>query len=1197
MTGINPYPGLRPYQSSECKNFFGREEEIGELLWRLHSGHFLAVVGPSGCGKSSLVHAGMIPLLEQGFDSDKKGSWKIVKVRPRGNPLKELAASLRAIIDNPNYGESEFLADLNVSSRGVAEVSRKAGWPDGTKLFILVDQFEELFTIPTEREEASVFVEQLLAAAWHCPTIHITITLRSDENLGRCSNFPGLSDAINRGLFLVPRLSREQLVNAISGPVRGKISQSLISRLLADLDEAERAIEGEIGIIRNESEDDNRDNKAPVPSSAEQEQSLQVGVRRDCLPILQHAMMQVWAKWSEEQNDPELRSEILELRHYQKAGEMRSAITNHVEECIAMLSEENQKIARHLFLKVASIGKNKQANRQYRSIFELGDTLGLDQQKVVPLVEHFRSDGRSFLEPTPMDVPNLQGNSEVSVSHESLIRQWDWLYRTTTQRSRDLEALQLLRLSAIDWDQSGKKEEHLSLSEEQLEQFQSHKRSFPEVFDSEPTKSFISATEELLARQRRELEAQLKREEMRKEHERQRVEAEKGKERERIEEKKEQERQWQEKMREQERQRKEKEMLAAKEQEKRSAVRRLQWIAAGLGFAAVVLVFAVLFFNAKRKAAEEIAKTERNALELTRKEKEKLQEALDEIERQKEEKSIAITQAEEASEMAEKASQAEQVAVAKAKQLAEEAALLKEQLERREEDKIAATEKASEAENELKVAEEAGDRSPEEIEQKTEALLIARKDKLGKTFLAHLAQRGSNDPTKRVEAFSSSVSFGGGGNKTREDLASFFQNIAETWPQREWQTIGLPDVSIGPDGETATVSAILAFEYSQPPQFDSPIVVDDRVGVIRETTRWDVSSSGSFIITELYYETLDTVSTVRQMISERERLQKELQKTTAAGSQSHHDSAAITGALGNMLFWMYLLEANKSADEVSPGRFRLFAETSDYFTFDRLPNNHPDPSIRTVKSEIEDWDGKNSEREFVIVGLPRTESANGEGTVVGRAMVNHVFDDVVTTETALKYRNYNSSEVLIFKASSSRIEDTNKLPVPWQDPWELVTKEALEAEITKKFSGRIKKLRGEIAYYSQRGVQNEIPSLLKKFCELYIEGGNKNSGYDRSEMFASNVQKYYSRGPQTPRKIKSLLASDRSSHPEQEFRFKTALPENKGLNLEQKVFVDFDYRESPSDDWSPRRILMVIKRKNSPLDSSFDPKIVSVEAR
>ncbi len=94
MTTPSPYPGLRPFHQDEADLFFGREAQVEDMLARLEAHRFLAVVGTSGCGKSSLVRAGLIPALEQGFLSDAKPYWRIAIMHPGNAPFDTLTTAL-----------------------------------------------------------------------------------------------------------------------------------------------------------------------------------------------------------------------------------------------------------------------------------------------------------------------------------------------------------------------------------------------------------------------------------------------------------------------------------------------------------------------------------------------------------------------------------------------------------------------------------------------------------------------------------------------------------------------------------------------------------------------------------------------------------------------------------------------------------------------------------------------------------------------------------------------------------------------------------------------------------------------------------------------------------------------------------------------------------------------------------------------
>src|SRR5205085_999974 len=91
---MNPFVGLRPFESEESMLFFGRREQAIELLQRLHATRFLAVVGSSGCGKSSLIRAGLIPKLKAGFLVEERDLWHIATMKPGDAPLENLAVAL-----------------------------------------------------------------------------------------------------------------------------------------------------------------------------------------------------------------------------------------------------------------------------------------------------------------------------------------------------------------------------------------------------------------------------------------------------------------------------------------------------------------------------------------------------------------------------------------------------------------------------------------------------------------------------------------------------------------------------------------------------------------------------------------------------------------------------------------------------------------------------------------------------------------------------------------------------------------------------------------------------------------------------------------------------------------------------------------------------------------------------------------------
>ncbi|UJS23068.1 NACHT and WD repeat domain-containing protein [Thiothrix winogradskyi] len=408
---LQPYPGLRAFERYESRIFFGRQQQVDDLLARLKQHHFLAVLGASGSGKSSLVKAGLLPGLEKGYMGEVGSRWAIAEMRPGDQPFVRLAEGLladkvfegswntltprpplpevegekenTALILRPSTsgrgvgGEGSLAAELRRGSRSLHEILTHAPLPAGTRLLLMVDQFEEMFRFREQEEnQAAAFVALLLEACTH-PDVYVVITMRSDF-LGAAAEFHGLPEAINDGLYLTPRLSREQLRDAISLPAQlfgGSVEDALANHLL------------------NEAGND-----------------------PDQLPLLQHALMRLW------ENDAD---KILTLAEYRGLRGLRGALNDHAEQAWQELDADGQTVAEVMFRALTERSKDGQDIRRPLKVQALLDMTGADLPTLTHIVDTFRQSGRNFLMPPPQVA--LTADTVLDISHESLIRQWQRL--------------------------------------------------------------------------------------------------------------------------------------------------------------------------------------------------------------------------------------------------------------------------------------------------------------------------------------------------------------------------------------------------------------------------------------------------------------------------------------------------------------------------------------------------------------------------------------------------------------------------------------------------------------------------------------------------------------------------------------------------------------------------------------------------
>ncbi|MDX1991445.1 MAG: protein kinase [bacterium] len=414
----NPYKGLRAFQQADAADFFGRAKLVERLLDRMNEADefasFLAVVGPSGSGKSSVVKAGVIPALQKGalIGSD---DWFIVEMVPGIDPMEELEAALLRIAVNP---PASLLTQLNEDARGLVRAVKRVLPDDNAELLIVIDQFEELFTLVENETQRNHFMESLINAISEPRSrVRIILTMRADF-YDRPLQYVRFGELIRRRTEIVLPLSTEELEQAITGPavrVGITLEPGLVTAIVTDVNEQPGA-----------------------------------------LPLLQYALTELF-----ERRD----GATLTMRAYQDIGGTLGALAQRADELYDGLGDEGQEAARQLFLRLVTLGEGAEDTRRRAHVAELL-SIGQDSDTMSMVIDAF---GRYRLLTFDHDPTNR--SSTVEVAHEALIRQWGLLREWLAASREDLRQQRRLSSAAEEWLSSRRDPSYLARGV-RLEQFE-----------------------------------------------------------------------------------------------------------------------------------------------------------------------------------------------------------------------------------------------------------------------------------------------------------------------------------------------------------------------------------------------------------------------------------------------------------------------------------------------------------------------------------------------------------------------------------------------------------------------------------------------------------------------------------------------------------------------------------------------------
>ncbi|MFG2355017.1 AAA family ATPase [Streptomyces sp. NPDC048521] len=500
--GVCPYRGLAPYRLEDARWFFGRERSTNALVAQLRAaertGGLVMLVGASGAGKSSLLNAGLVPALRDGAldaatadgtaapagtpapaSADVTGippdddtavdatasSGPVLQLVPGADPLGELvrripdlapvAADARKAeqeaTENPAAPGSDAPRLARAAREAVSAWARREMSPDARPV-VIVDQFEEAFTLCADEADRRTFI-QLLAAACTPPArwgatapALVVLGIRADF-YEQCLGYRDLADALQHRHMVLGPLSSGELRDAVTGPAKavGLELEPGLAELIA------------------------REVSADGPRGAHD-----AGV----LPLLSHALLATWQR---------RKAGRLTLAGYRAAGGIQGAVAATAERAWSGLDPAARTAARLLLLRLVRLGEDTQATRRRGTRRQLADESsdpGKTEESLEALV-------RARLVTLDADT--------VEITHEALLHAWPRLRHWIDDDRNDHLLRQRLEEDGRAWEDSGR-DTSLLYRGSRLEQARSWARSAGDTYLTRSAVEFLAASVRLRKR-------------------------------------------------------------------------------------------------------------------------------------------------------------------------------------------------------------------------------------------------------------------------------------------------------------------------------------------------------------------------------------------------------------------------------------------------------------------------------------------------------------------------------------------------------------------------------------------------------------------------------------------------------------------------------------------------------------------------
>jgi len=414
LTNVCPYKALNYFDCNDedPKYFYGRTDLTDQLLEKVRQGNFLAVLGASGSGKSSVVRAGLLHQLKLGRRLSGSEQWQIRILRPSEHPLQSLALAFLESGLSEVERATQLAKAKDLVGTGAVGLECLIAASTASRVVLVVDQFEEVFTLCRDSRERQQFFECLLGALERTGNkLCLVLAMRADF-FGKCAEqeYAGLASQIEKHLVTVKPMKREALEQAITEPAKQvglELERELVIQMIADVDSSP-----------------------------------------GCLPLLQYTLTELW----NEQINP------LKLSTYARLGGVKGTLQKRASEVYEFFSPQEQQVAKRIFLELTQLGEGTEDTR--RQVFQRDLVTSQQSAVLVEQVIQKLADAKLIVTSELQEKGTGAGRAAVvDIAHEALIRHWSLLRQWLNENRDAIRIERKIEAAAEEWLCKGKPEE------------------------------------------------------------------------------------------------------------------------------------------------------------------------------------------------------------------------------------------------------------------------------------------------------------------------------------------------------------------------------------------------------------------------------------------------------------------------------------------------------------------------------------------------------------------------------------------------------------------------------------------------------------------------------------------------------------------------------------------------------------------